>query len=191
MHVNRIYPIQWVWVVYRDIRSTICFVVASESWLRHHLYTARVYFILRSTVKKTHCVSCFSCRYTKLWVQNNNKTSSLFMPCTNTHTHTHTHTHTYIYIYTQLVCMHSVYFKNQCTNKYNHRLRVQQLKQHTYSHTHTHTSCMPALCFKKKMQFTKCSPHTVIDVVLWFYILLMIFTFQFHSYLCFCVLRGK
>ena len=41
------------------------------------------------------------------------------------------------------------------------------------------------------LQFTKCSPHTVIDVVLRFYILLMMFTFQFHSYVCFCVLRGK
>ena len=64
---------------------------------------------------------------------------------------------------------------------------------HTHTPTHTHTSGMHALCFKKKkkMQFTKCSPHTVIDVVLWFYILLMMFTFQFHSYVCFCVLRGK
>ena len=51
------------------------------------------------------------------------------------------------------------------------------------------------LCFKKnQIQFTKCSPHTVIDVVFvfcFFYILLMMFTFQFRSYVCFCVLRGK
>ena len=70
-----------------------------------------------------------------------------------------------------------------CTNKYSHRLRVQQLKQHKYSYTHSDTHKLHACIVLKKiiiMQFTNCSPHTAIDAVLWFYILLTMFTFQFH-----------
>ena len=65
----------------------------------------------------------------------------------------------------------------------------------THILAHTCISCMHGLCLKlllfnaiHKMQSLQ---YTVIDVVLWFYILLMIFTSQFHSYVCFCFLRGK
>ena len=36
------------------------------------------------------------------------------------------------------------------------------------------------------MQFTKCSVHTVIDVVLWFYILFMIFSVSFIYIVLLC-----
>ena len=69
---------------------------------------------------------------------------------------------------------------------------------HTHTVMHTQPACMHCALKKQQqkntpqqLQFTKCSHHAVIGVVLWFYILFMIFTFQFYSYVCFCVLRGN
>ena len=65
------------------------------------------------------------------------------------------HTH----LYTQPVYMHSTYLFFKCTNKYSHRLKVQQLKQHTYSYTHTH-KLHECIVLKKKK---KCkSQNTVL-----------------------------
>ena len=99
------------------------------------------------------------------------------------HTHTHTsHSFTYshntftpppsstptTHTHNQHVCILLILNINVQIN-YSHRLRVQQLKQHTITYPHSHT--LYRALIKK-----------VTDVVLWFYILLMILTFQFQSY---------